>query len=352
MTKLLPLNSTIGILGGGQLARMLSLACVKLGLSSHILDPNPSSPAFEVAKKFSIASFQDKKALEKFAREIDVLTYEFENIPLDTINYLKQFCKIFPDINALEISQDRLLEKKFLNDIGLKTAPYHKVDSLPEFTASIDKIGFPAILKTRKFGYDGKGQALIENKKSALQAFDLLKKTPLVMEKFIPFEKEISVIVTRNLSGEVVCFDPGENQHKNGILHSTTVPANISLDLQMDAVLLAAKIANSLDYTGVMGVELFLKKDKTLIVNEIAPRVHNSGHWTQNGCSIDQFDQHIRAISGRKLGDGKRHLDIRMVNLLGNDILKYSNSANGALHIYGKKEMRSGRKMGHINYIL
>ena len=349
---MLPLNSTIGILGGGQLARMLSLACAKLGLSSHIFDPNPSSPAFEVAKASTVASFNDKTALKEFAKKIDTLTYEFENIPLETIIYLKQFCKIFPDINALKISQDRVLEKRYLQDLGLKTAPFHKIDGVTEFQNSIEKIGFPAILKTRKFGYDGKGQAIIKDKKTALRAFDLLNKSPLILEKFIPFKKEISVIIARNLSGEVVSFDPGENQHKNGILHTTTVPANISRELQMDAVLIGAKLVNNLNYVGVMGVELFLQKDKTLLVNEIAPRVHNSGHWTQNGCLIDQFDQHIRAISGRQLGDGKRHLDIKMVNLLGDEVLKYSNVSTGALHFYGKKEIRVGRKMGHINYIL
>ena len=238
-----------------------------------------------------------------------------------------------------------------MQEIGLTVAPFAQIDTLPQLEAALNTIGTPAILKTRRFGYDGKGQVKISNSTKAAEAFAALNGAPAVLEGFIAFEREISIIAARNAAGEISCFDPGENVHRDGILHTTTVPATLSHALQTDAVLLAARILNALDYVGIMGVELFVTK-LGLVVNEIAPRVHNSGHWTQDACLIDQFEQHIRAILGWPLGDGKRHSDAVMTNLIGEDINHLDNFNNFALHLYGKADVKAGRKMGHINQII
>ena len=264
---------------------------------------------------------------------------------------IEKFTPIFPPKNALSISQDRIKEKEFFGRLGLQTARYAKINSVSDFLMAFSDFNSPSILKTRRDGYDGKGQMLVtENtKQSEIEKHLLLG--PCILENFIKFRKELSVIIARNDAGEVVSFDPGENVHKSGILHSTTVPAQINNSLKLESIITAGKIANALKYVGILGVELFLTEEKKIIVNEIAPRVHNSGHWTQNGCIIDQFEQHIRAISGRSLGDGQRHSDVRMENILGTEINKSLNIVSGAIHLYGKKEIRNGRKMGHINYV-
>jgi len=341
------LTKTVGILGGGQLGRMLAVAASRLGIKTHIFEPLPDPPAGDTATKIFSASYEDNGALVAFAKSVDVITYEFENIPTKALDALEKIKPVFPQRIALATSQDRLVEKQFLESIGLYVAPYAPVDTLEQLEEALETLGTPCILKTRRFGYDGKGQIRIETPGQAKTAFSALDGQSAVLEKFVRFEREISVIAARSTSGEITCFDPGENVHINGILHTTTVPAALPNHMQTDAVLLAAKILNALDYVGVMGVELFVGKNG-LLVNEIAPRVHNSGHWTQNACLIDQFEQHIRAIFGLPLGNGQRHSDAIMTNLIGDDINHLEKHDNFALHLYGKSEVKAGRKMGHI----
>ena len=344
----------IGVLGAGQLGRMLSVAAARLGYRSHIFEPGANPPAGDVAHAVTTAAYDDAESLRAFAQAVDVITYEFENIPTGALDLLQEVKPIRPGREALRISQDRLTEKDFLRDLGLATAPYADVPDAAALTAAMDEIGAPAILKTRRFGYDGKGQARIGSVSEAAAAFEELAGSALILEGFVDFSAEVSVIAARGLDGSVACFDPGENVHRDGILRATTVPARLSAAQRTDAVLLAARILNALDYVGVLGVELFVTS-QGLVVNEIAPRVHNSGHWTQNGCAIDQFEQHIRAVAGWPLGDGQRHSDVRMENLIGDDLDRVPELAatpHAALHLYGKAEVKAGRKMGHVNHVL
>ncbi|SEP81531.1 5-(carboxyamino)imidazole ribonucleotide synthase [Thalassovita taeanensis] len=353
MTDPLKTGATIGILGGGQLGRMLSVAASRLGFKTHIFEPGANPPAADVAHAVTTASYDDEAALRAFAATVDVITYEFENIPTSALDLLDPLRPIRPGRRALAVSQDRLIEKAFLTDLGLQTAPFAAVDDEVDLAEAIEEIGTPAILKTRRFGYDGKGQSRLKSADDAQQALTDMAEAPALYEGFIDFTHEVSVIGTRSLDGQVSCFDPGENVHRDGILHTTTVPARLTASQRMDAVLLTAKILNALKYVGTMGVELFVTPTG-LIVNEIAPRVHNSGHWTQNGCAVDQFEQHIRAVAGWPLGDGKRHSDVVMENLIGDDMDRVPDLAqepNTALHLYGKAKVKPGRKMGHINRI-
>ena len=310
-------------------------------------------PAAHVADRVTTAAYDDTAALTAFADQVDIITYEFENIPTAALDLLETHCPIRPGREALRVSQDRLVEKTFLRDLGLATAPFAPVASRDELSAALQSTGTPAILKTRRFGYDGKGQARIDSPQSADAAYRDMADAPAILEGFVDFSREVSVIAARGLQGDVACFDPGENEHHEGILRTTTVPATLTASQRIGAVLLASQILNALDYVGVMGVELFVT-DSGLIVNEIAPRVHNSGHWTQNGCAVDQFEQHIRAITGHPLGDGRRHADVVMQNLIGNDMDKVPalmRQPDTALHLYGKAETKPGRKMGHVNRI-
>jgi 5-(carboxyamino)imidazole ribonucleotide synthase len=352
MSDILPTGSTIGILGGGQLGRMLSVAASRLGYKTHIYEPG-AAPAGDVAAKVTQGAYDDLDALAGFAASVDVITYEFENIPADALDVLSATTPLSPSRRALEVSQDRMVEKTFLTGIGLTTAPFAPVDSAEDLAQAIGRIGTPAILKTRRFGYDGKGQARIMTPGDADQALADMNGAPAILEGFIDFSKEISIIAARGQDGSISCYDPGENVHENGILATTTVPAAIPPGLRSDAVLLAARILNALDYVGVMGVELFMTP-KGLVVNEIAPRVHNSGHWTQAGCAVDQFEQHIRAVTGWPLGDGKRHANVVMDNLIGDDVNKAPALAaqpGTQIHLYGKADTRPGRKMGHVNRV-
>ncbi|HQU70209.1 MAG TPA: 5-(carboxyamino)imidazole ribonucleotide synthase [Albidovulum sp.] len=353
MTEMLPAGSVIGILGGGQLGRMLSVAAARLGYRTHVYEPAANPPAGHVADRVTTASYEDAAALAAFAASVDVITYEFENIPAAALDLVEAARPIHPNRRALAISQDRILEKDFLTGLGLKTAPYAAVETRVDLAEALDRIGAPAILKTTRLGYDGKGQARIMAPADADAAFAAMMGAPSVLEGFIDFSREVSVIAARGPSGEVAAYDPGENVHEGGILRTTTVPARLTPSERTDAVLLAAKILNALDYVGVMGVELFVTS-AGLVVNEIAPRVHNSGHWTQNGCAVDQFEQHIRAVIGWPLGDGSRHANVVMENLIGDDIDRIpalAREANTAIHLYGKAEARPGRKMGHVNRI-
>ncbi|MGR3342391.1 MAG: 5-(carboxyamino)imidazole ribonucleotide synthase [Paracoccaceae bacterium] len=354
MTEPLGPGATIGILGGGQLGRMLSVAAARLGFKCHIFEPDPEPPAGQVAHRVTTAAYDDTAALRAFASSVDVITYEFENIPTSALDTLEATRPVRPSREALRVSQDRLTEKQFLQQLGLLTAPFAAVQTLADLETAISIVGTPSILKSRRFGYDGKGQVRVMAASDALNAIAELAGAPAILEAFIDFNREVSVIGARGADGQIACYDPGENIHKGGILHSTTLPARLSKSQRTDAVLIAANILNALDYVGVLAVELFVTTGG-LIVNEIAPRVHNSGHWTQNGCAVDQFEQHIRAIVGLPLGSGARHSDIQMLNLIGDDIDTLANLATDgatAIHLYGKSEARPGRKMGHINRIL
>ncbi|MEG3661154.1 5-(carboxyamino)imidazole ribonucleotide synthase [Celeribacter halophilus] len=353
MTDILPSGATIGILGGGQLGRMLSVAASRLGFKTHIFEPGANPPAGHVAKLVTTAAYEDEAALRGFAESVDVVTYEFENVPTSALDLIESIVPIRPNRRALAVSQDRVTEKTFLAELGLQVAPFAPVETAAELDAALAEIGAPAILKTRRFGYDGKGQARIMAPDDAEQAFADMAGAPAILEGFVDFSHEVSVIAARGQAGDISCFDPGENVHKSGILHTTTVPARLSPAQRTDTVLLAAKILNALDYVGVMGVELFVTSGG-LVVNEIAPRVHNSGHWTQNGCVIDQFEQHIRAVVGWPLGDGKRHSNVEMLNLIGDDVERipeFAKDGSVAIHLYGKADVKPGRKMGHVNKI-
>ena len=354
MTDPLPQGATIGILGGGQLGRMLSVAASRLGFRCAVFEPGPNPPAEHVAHRLTTASYDDIDALRAFANSVDIVTYEFENVPTAALDVIESICPIRPNREALRVSQDRLTEKAFLQELGLKIAPFADITDAASLHAAIKVIGTPSILKTRRFGYDGKGQVRLTAPQDAGTALAEIGNAPAVLEGFVTFSHEVSVIAARSLAGEVACFDPGENVHREGILRTTTVPARLNPSQRTDAVLLAANILNALDYVGVLGVELFVTSDG-LIVNEIAPRVHNSGHWTQNGCATCQFEQHIRAIAGWPLSDGQRHSDVVMENLIGDDMDRVPDLArqpDTALHLYGKAEVKPGRKMGHANRVI
>lgn len=354
MTEPLAPGATIGILGGGQLGRMLSVAAARLGFRCHIYEPGANPPAGDVAHRVTTAAWEDEAALAAFAASVDVVTYEFENVPTAALDRIEAARPIRPNRRALAVSQDRVAEKTFLNQIGLATAPWAPVENAAELEAALARIGAPAILKTARMGYDGKGQARLAAPADSGPALAAMAGAPAVLEGFVAFEREVSVIAARGLDGSAAAFDPGENVHDGGILRTTTVPARLSPGQRSDAVLIAARILNALDYVGVLGVELFVTRTG-LLVNEIAPRVHNSGHWTQNGCAVDQFEQHVRAIAGWPLGDGSRHSDVVMENLIGAEIERVPQLAREsgvAIHLYGKAEAKPGRKMGHVNRIL
>lgn len=358
-TQILPLppGKTIGILGGGQLGRMLSVAAGKLGLKTHIYCPDEDSPAFAVSNTHTLADYEDTDALTRFAKSVDVITYEFENIPYETLQALSAQIPIYPDPDILKITQDRLHEKSFLNTLGILTTPFADVTSKADLETGFASVGPDVILKTRRLGYDGKGQSRVKSLKEAHAAWDGVNKVDSLLEKFVPFTCEISVITARNIEGKIACYDPGLNIHANHILDETHIPCNAAQNTVHDAILTASRIVRELDYIGVMGVEFFIVEEagqEKLYVNEIAPRVHNSGHWTMDACLTDQFEQHIRAVAGWPLGSTERHSDVVMKNLIGHDVenwAEFCKQPHSALHLYGKKEMRAGRKMGHVNTI-
>jgi 5-(carboxyamino)imidazole ribonucleotide synthase len=349
-------DMTVGILGGGQLGRMLAIAAAQLGLNTHILSPEPFPVAGQVANRTTKAEFDDLGALQAFANSVDVITFEFENFSAHLLEDLDIHCAVFPGRNALSTSQDRLVEKEFFTRLGLDTAPYANVEVEADLVTAVKLIGTPSILKTRTFGYDGKGQVRLSHPDQASEAWRALEYSECILEGLIDFKCELSVIATRSRWGEVVCFDPGENVHRDGILRTTTVPTeSVSNVLRERAIAVANEISNSLDYVGVMGIEMFVTKKDQLLVNEIAPRVHNSGHWTQDGCIVDQFEQHIRSIVGFPLGNGKRHSDVVMTNLIGDEVLGADDLLSDphiSLYLYGKSDVRPGRKMGHFNRVV
>jgi len=349
----LPLGATIGILGGGQLGRMLALAAARLGFKTHVYCPDPESPAFEVTPHRTIAAYDDEAALAGFAAAVDVVTYEFENVPARTATFLAALKPLHPDARALAVSQDRLAEKTFIAGLGVPVAPHRAIHAAADLAPALADLGTPAILKTTRLGYDGKGQRRVASLAEAEQAFADLRPHPLVLEAFVPFVREISIIAARGADGSIVTFEPAENVHRDGILHTSTVPAAISGATADAAREHAGRIAAALDYVGVLGIEFFALADGNLMVNEIAPRVHNSGHWTEAVCVTDQFEQHIRAIAGWPLGDPARLADVVMENLIGDEIAVVPGGPGPGVrpHAYGKAESRPGRKMGHLNRI-
>jgi 5-(carboxyamino)imidazole ribonucleotide synthase len=349
MAEPLAPGAVIGILGGGQLGRMLAMAAARLGFHAHVYEPG-DAPAAEVARDWTRAGFDEADALARFAEACDVVTYEWENVPLAAVEVVAQTVPVRPGSRALEVAQDRLAEKDFLAGLGLTVAPYARVDGATDLAAALDRAGAVGILKTRRLGYDGKGQARFASPAEAEAGLATLAGAPAIAEGLIRFEREVSVIAARGLDGTVAAYDPGENVHRDGILHTTTVPAALPAAMAQDAVLIAGRILNALGYVGVIGVELFVTR-AGLVVNEIAPRVHNSGHWTLDACLVDQFEQHVRAIAGWPLGDGARHSDAVMTNLIGAEAAVVPGLRDAAVHLYGKAEVRPGRKMGHITRI-
>ncbi|WP_371421082.1 5-(carboxyamino)imidazole ribonucleotide synthase [Tardiphaga sp.] len=358
MTKVLKPGDTIGILGGGQLGRMLAMSAARLGLRCQVFSPDPDSPAFDVVQNATCAEYADVEALELFANDCDVITYEFENVPAATAMILDARSPVLPAQTILETTQDRLAEKDFVTSLGIGTAAYAGVANAGELHAAVKKIGLPAVIKTRRFGYDGKGQAIIREGDDLDQVWNDLGTNSAILEAFVPFEREVSVIAARGADGHVECFDVTENEHRDHILKFSYAPARISDALAAKAREIAEKIGTALGYVGVFAVELFVvpgQKDAidgaTLVVNEIAPRVHNSGHWTLDGASVSQFEQHIRAIAGWPLAKPVRHGQVTMINLIGDDILDYGKwlTVPGAtVHLYGKGAPKPGRKMGHV----
>ena len=355
----LPPGSTIGILGGGQLGRMLALAAARLGFKTHIYAPEADSPAFDVATTHTIASYSDETALTAFAGSISVATYEFENIPVATVEFLSRLNPVRPGAKALACAQDRINEKTLARDLGAMTADFASVDSYDELLARIGEIGTPSVLKTCRFGYDGKGQAKILKPQDAKDAWAAMNGQPSILEGFVNFQSEVSVIAARGLDGEFRAYDVTENKHRHHILHRSVAPARITPKAAAEAVAIAKKIAEKLDYVGVFAIEFFALDNagqQVLYVNEMAPRVHNSGHWTEEGAQTSQFEQHIRAVAGWPLGSTALVSGgAEMINLIGDEIHNWPDIAaqpGAYFHHYGKRDAKPGRKMGHVNRVL
>ncbi len=353
-------GATIGILGGGQLARMLAMAGARLGLKSHIYSPTANEPAFDVCAGQTIAAYEDESALSHFAERVDVVTYEFENVPAATADFLAARKPVRPNPKVLALTQDRLAEKQFVQSLGIETAEFADVADAGALARAVARLGRPSILKTRRFGYDGKGQALLQGGADLATTFRALGGVPCILEGFVPFAKEISVVAARSVDGAFRAYDICENAHEHHILATTTVPASLRPETAAQAAQIARKIAEAADYVGVLAVEMFLVKEKAgdeekLVVNEIAPRVHNSGHWTIDAALTSQFEQHMRAVAGWPLGDARRIGTAIMRNLIGEEAKRWREilEEDGAcLHLYGKAEIRAGRKMGHVTYVV
>lgn len=339
----------MGVLGGGQLCRMLALAAAKIGVRTEFLSDDVSSPAADVAQ-FHRARYDDEAALAQFAARVDVVTYEFENVPARTAEVLASLKPVRPGPRALAVCQDRWAEKSFLRDLGIGTAPFANVETESDLSVASQITGFPAVLKTRRMGYDGKGQRIVRSPTELFAAWHALRSAPSILEGFVPFTRELSVVAARSMDGTVAAYDPVENRHEDHILKTTIAPAIMTPAMSRAAIGMAEKILAALDYVGTIGVEFF-ETPGGLLVNELAPRVHNSGHWTMDACTFSQFEQHVRAVIGWPLGTSERHSDAVMINLLGEEALGWANrplAARQSLHLYGKIDARPGRKMGHL----
>ncbi len=361
MTQHILPGGIIGILGGGQLGRMTALAASAMGYETHIYTDRAGSPAAQVSSHVTVAEYDDEAALTAFAKAVDVVSYEFENIPANPIKTIQQYVQVRPGHIPLHISQNRLREKAFYREHNVPTNQTMPVHNLKELQAAYQEMAAAmdgndrAVLKTAEMGYDGKGQAIITPETDLQAAYDSIHRQPAILEAFVPFVKEISVIVARSTEGEMLAYPPAENIHEDGILRTSTVPANIRQDTAEAATAHAKTLAQSLHVVGLLAVEFFVLKDGSVMVNEMAPRPHNSGHWTMDGAQTSQFEQFVRAICGLPLGSPAMHTPVRMENLIGHDMEKLPDIAarpDAKLHLYGKKEVREGRKMAHINWLL
>jgi 5-(carboxyamino)imidazole ribonucleotide synthase len=353
----IPPGGTLGILGGGQLGRMLALAAARYGLKTHVYAPDRDSPAFDVSSRQTCKGYEDEAALIRFAEGVEVVTYEFENVPVRTAEIIAGRRPLHPNPRALATAQDRFLEKGFLAGLGIATAPFAPVGSEADLERALGEIGRPAVLKTRRFGYDGKGQLIVRAQTSPADAWRNLRGAPCILEGFVDFACEVSVVAARTADGAFAAYDLCANTHRNHILDVTHVPAGASAPAEDEAVAIARRIADALGYVGVIAVEMFLVRKagaERLVVNEIAPRVHNSGHWTIEGAATSQFEQHVRAVCGWPLGASGRLGEIEMRNLIGHeadDWPRLLGDPGTHLHLYGKSEARPGRKMGHVTRV-
>lgn len=355
MEKPLAPGSTIGIIGGGQLGRMLAMAAAEMGYHTHIYSPQSECPAAEVARRVTVADYEDEEALARFVKQVDVITYEFENIPIGSIRWLEGWVPVHPNASLLSTTQHRVHEKRAVQELGITTAPFRPVESLESLKEAIKEIGLPAILKTCRMGYDGKGQVKLEEGTNIEQAWAQLKTDDAILEGLINFELEVSVIVARNAKGDIATYCPVQNIHENHILSETIAPAPISPYVWRSACDTAKVIAEGLELTGLLAIEMFITKDDNILINELAPRPHNSGHWTIDACVTSQFHQTIRAVTGHPLGSTQRLCDARMRNLIGSQLDDWPTHIAdpfSKLHIYGKKETLEGRKMGHVTQLL
>lgn len=345
-------GSVIGIVGGGQLGRMTAVAAAELGYRVHVFTPESNSPTEQVCEQAIVAAYDDDEAIKAFGEGVDVITFEFENIPAATVQKLSAYAPVRPCWNCLAISQDRVKEKTFAASLGIETAPWQRITSAAELSAAIAAIGTPSILKTTTLGYDGKGQVRIHNDTDPVQAWAELGDEVGILEGFVDFVMEVSVITARRPSGAMASYDVVQNRHKDGILDITIAPADIHEDLADSARAIGQQLAEAMDLVGLLTVELFVTQDGHLLMNEMAPRPHNSGHWTQDGCVTSQFEQLVRAVTGLPLGTPQRHSDAVMKNLIGHDVDPWEDiltNPDNKLHLYGKVEARAGRKMGHVN---
>lgn len=350
-------GAMLGILGGGQLARMIALAAADLGIRAHVFAPEEDSPAFDVASRHTVGDYEDEAALARFADAVDVVTYEFENVPAATAAFLAARTPLHPGARALAVTQDRWSEKSFVAGLGLEVAPFAQVDSLADLERAVARLGRPSILKTRRFGYDGKGQVKIAPETDLAEAYETIGHFPAILEGFIPFMREVSVVAARAADGSFAAFDVCENEHRDHILAFTRIPAGLGAGAAKMAIAAAQRIGEALGYIGVFAVEMFVVGEgpqERVIVNEIAPRVHNSGHWTSEGAETSQFHQHVRAVCGFPLGSTQRRGAVEMENLIGDAALRWRAllAEPGAhLHLYGKRDARPGRKMGHVTRV-
>ena len=345
-------GEAIGILGGGQLGRMLALAAARLGLDIVVLDPDPDAPATRVACQGIAAPYDDRDAIGMLANRVRFATYEFENVPVASIERLAESGVVVrPGAKALRVAQDRMAEKTFLEDLGIPVAPWLPVATAPDAEAAHAALGAPGILKTRRLGYDGKGQRRIGSDGDACRAFGVLGGAPAVLERELEFDLEFSVIGVRGADGQEIAFDASRNVHEDGILRWSRVPSGIPPNAEKEARRFVWRVQRALEYVGVAAIEFFLMPDASIVANEMAPRVHNSGHWTTDACDIDQFEAHMRAVAGWPIHPPKRHATAEMRNLLGDEAANWLEFAGGSatrLHLYGKRDARTGRKMGHV----
>ena len=353
MAALAP-GATIGIIGGGQLGRMLALAAARLGFKTHVYAPAGDNPAFDVATAHTEAAYEDERALAAFADAVGMVTYEFENIPAHPLTWLAQHTPLKPSADVLAFTQDRWAEKSFLSDLGLPVAAFANVETPADLAAAVERVGLPLVLKTRRFGYDGKGQVMVRRAEDMAAAWEQLGRVPCIAEGFVDFACEAAMIAARNATGEIVTYDMPRTVHEDHVLRRCHVPAGLPAGVEAAGTRMARQIAEAFDYEGVLAVEFFVMRDDAgarLLINEIAPRVHNSGHWTEAACAVSQFEMHIRAIAGWPLPEPARHSDCVMENLLGaeaDDWQKPAAEDGAVLHLYGKREARPGRKMGHL----